>query len=61
VTENYIYSEFMRSRKDCTIVANMLYDHRTDPEENVNVAGSAPYLELADSLRTLMNKVHLGE
>lgn len=61
VTENFIYSEYMRSRQDCTIVSNMLYDHRTDPDENTNVSAEDEYLNLVDSLSVMMNKVHLGK
>ncbi|MDA3822014.1 MAG: sulfatase [Bacteroidales bacterium] len=58
VTEDFIYSEYMRSRKDCTIVANMLYDHRIDPDENINVSQEEDYQGLVDSLSINMNKVH---
>ncbi|MDF1571164.1 MAG: sulfatase [Bacteroidales bacterium] len=61
VSEHYIYSEFMQSRKDCTIVANMLYDHRIDPDENRNVANEAGYQGAVDSLSQLMNRIHLGK
>ena len=61
VTENHIYSEFMRSRKDCTIVSNMLYDHRSDPDENENISGLEENLALCDSLSLKMNRIHLGK
>ncbi len=61
VTEDFIYTEFMRSRQDCTIVANMLYDHRTDPNENQNVAGQEKYSETVTNLSKEMNRIHLGQ
>lgn len=61
VTDHFIYTEFMRSRKDCTIVANMLYDQRTDPGENINVANAEEYIETTDSLSRIMNEIHLGD
>ncbi|MEX0985882.1 MAG: sulfatase [Bacteroidales bacterium] len=61
VTENFIYTEFMQSRRDCTIVANMLYDHRTDPDENNNIAGEPEWRELIESLSLKMNEIHLGK
>lgn len=60
ITENYIYTEYMRSRKDCTIVANMLYDHRTDPDENINISGEEEHLQLVDSLSNKLNQVIFG-
>jgi hypothetical protein len=36
-TDRYRYVEW-RSRKDETVVARQLYDHRTDPDEDHNVA-----------------------
>lgn len=61
VTDHFIYTEFMQSRKDCTIVANMLYDHRSDPDENMNVADAVRYQITTDSLSTVMNAIHLGD
>lgn len=61
VTGNYIYTEFMRSRNDCTIVANMLYDHLTDPDENRNVADAMDYAGITDSLSRLMHNIHPGK
>ncbi|MGB6220130.1 sulfatase [Haloferula sp.] len=39
-TKNFLYSEWVAGPP-----ARMLYDHRKDPEENVNVAESAEYTE----------------
>ncbi len=60
VTDHLIYTEFMQSLKDCTIVANMLYDHLNDPDENINISSEADYAPQVDSLSVMMNKVHLG-
>jgi iduronate 2-sulfatase len=38
-------------------VAVELYDHRTDPQENVNVAGQPPY---ADDLKQLAQQLQAG-
>ncbi len=59
ITEDLIYTEFMRSRNDCTTVSNMLYDHRIDPGENMNIVDDENYAEDVASLSKLIESVHL--
>ncbi len=61
VTEDMIYSEFLKSFDDRSTVSNMLYDHRTDPFENNNVVAEEDYAVIVDSLSNLVQKVHMGE
>ena len=61
ITEDLVYSEYMKSLKDWTTVANMLYDHRTDPDENINVSDQAEYAADIDSLSRMIRKIHLGK
>lgn len=48
IQEDLFYTEW-QNLKDST-VARMLYDHKTDPEENTNLAGKKEYSELINSL-----------
>ena len=48
-TQQYQYTEWM-NEKTLERQARMLFDHRVDPEENVNVAEALAYKQVADSL-----------
>lgn len=61
VTEDLIYSEFLNSLKDRSVVSNMLYDHKVDPYENNNVSENEAYTEIIDSLSSLIDKVHMQQ
>lgn len=61
VTEDMIYSEFLKSFEDRSTVANMLYDHNTDPNENNNVVSKEEYAVIVDSLSALIHKVHMEQ
>ncbi len=54
-TDRYRYTEF--TNKEGEIIARMLYDHRTDPEENVNVADLPRYRPVVDSLSRALHRV----
>jgi arylsulfatase A-like enzyme len=51
-TRNYAYTEWF-TRED-SLMGSMLYDHRSDHDENFNLAGLPEYGKLADSLRQVM-------
>ncbi|MDA7640250.1 sulfatase [Opitutaceae bacterium] len=53
-TQNLRYTEW-RSAKTGKIVAQELYDHRSDPQENVNVAGSP---ECKEQLSYAQSRLH---
>ena len=53
-TDRYRYTEF--TNKEGKIFARMLYDHKKDPEENVNVAGLPGYKKVVDSLSKELHK-----
>ena len=48
-TDRYRYVEW-RTRGGGEVVARELYDHRTDPDEDVNVAGDAANEEVVEKL-----------
>ncbi len=52
-THDYAYTEWF-TRED-SLVGNMLYDHRSDRDENFNLAGLPEYQSLVDSLRQVMH------
>jgi len=51
-TDRYRYSQW--SDKDGKVDARMLYDHKTDPNENVNVANQPGSAELVDKLSSML-------
>ena len=55
-TEFYRYTEW-KERKSGKIRARELYDHRTDPDENVNVVNKSEY---AETVRRLANMMKAG-
>ena len=48
IEENHFYTEWI-NKNDSTI-ANMFYDHTTDPDENINLSGKQEYAQLVSSL-----------
>ena len=52
VKDQFHYTEWRN--KDDSLHARMLYDHNTDPHENVNVAGEEKYHEDIASLSEIM-------
>ncbi len=50
-TKRYLYTEWIRKGKR---VAEMLYDHEVDPEENVNVAAAPAYKKIVERMRSLL-------
>lgn len=61
VTNRYIYTEYYNP-KTGGYLSNMLYDHKNDPQENVNVADEPEYqktvAELREKLREHINKIN---
>ena len=54
-TDRYLYTEF--SDDDGNMTARMLYDHKADPDENVNISEKPENAELVASLS---NTLHAG-
>lgn len=59
VTERFVYTEYY-SRKENKYLSNMLFDHKTDPDENINVADHPEYAEVVKALRGKVRK-HIQE
>ncbi len=53
-TDRYRYTEW-QDMKTNKVEARELYDHKTDPEENNNVAGNPENAELVDELSTMLH------
>ena len=53
-TDRYRYVEWTRV-KTFAILARELYDHKTDPDENINLAGLADQQTLVQSLSRMLN------
>jgi arylsulfatase A-like enzyme len=53
-TREYSYTEFIDANNET--LASMLYDHRIDGDENINVVDEASYAEVARQLSKLLHK-----
>lgn len=56
-TYDFSYTEFIKS-EDNSIIASMLYDHRIDKDENVNVVNLPKYKETVVSLKNTLHSVY---
>jgi choline-sulfatase len=52
IADHYFYTEW---KNENGVFAKMLYDHRTDPEENTNLAKDTSNSKLVDSLSLVLN------
>ncbi|KQC34578.1 hypothetical protein AAU57_08475 [Nonlabens sp. YIK11] len=53
-TARYSYTEFLKNDSD-SIVSRMLYDHRTDPRENVNVVDEPAFAKAKQDLHQVLH------
>ncbi len=53
-TEQYIYTEYINYNN--VYVSRMLYDHSSDPDENVNVAEQSTYSSIATQLQSSLRE-----
>ena len=53
-TKDFSYTEFIRPT-DNTTVASMLYDHRSNKDENVNVANQKEFADVVLELKTTLH------
>ena len=53
-THRFAYTEYLNN-KDNTMLANMLFDHSKDPDENINVAEDPKYKEQVEELSQLLH------
>ncbi|GGK10707.1 iduronate-2-sulfatase [Yeosuana aromativorans] len=53
-TSNFSYTEFIKAEDNSTITS-MLYDHRVDKEENVNVVDHPEYEAIVKQLKTILH------
>jgi hypothetical protein len=57
-TQEYSYTEFIDDNNQT--FASMLYDHRTDGDENINVADEANYADAVTQLSTLLHTEYVS-
>ena len=57
-TQEYSYTEFINN--DNKTFASMLYDHRTDVDENINVVDKANYADAVTQLSTLLHTEYVS-
>lgn len=53
ITDKYAYTEW---QKDNKTLARMLYNHHSDPDENINLADLSTYKKTVDSLSIILNQ-----
>jgi len=58
ITDQHVYTEFLNRSMD-SVVSNMLYDHFTDREENMNISSDPEQLELIRSLSEKLKAVEI--
>ena len=58
-TDRYRYTQWRR--KDGRIYARMLYDHKVDPVENVNIAERPQNRQLVKELSGMLDELRKGE
>jgi iduronate 2-sulfatase len=64
-TERYRYVEWYNWNKskitDSTIIAKELYDHSTDPGENINIAGFEENKQVVEKLSKQLKNVRMND
>jgi arylsulfatase A-like enzyme len=64
-TERYRYVEWYNWNKskitDSTIIAKELYDHSTDPGENINIAGFEENKQVVEKLSKQLKNVRISD
>ena len=53
ITEQYLYTEWTKNGE---FVSHMLYDHKNDPTENINVAELSEYKEVVKKMKLLLDE-----
>lgn len=56
-TPDFSYTEFIKAEDNSTIIS-MLYDHRVDKDENVNVVNNSEYAEIVSQLKTILHTAY---
>ena len=52
-TQDYSYTEFINGENE--VFSSMLYDHRTDRDENINVVDETTYANVVSQLNKLLH------
>ena len=56
-TKDFSYTEFIKPEDNSTLTA-MLYDHRTDKAENINVVNKEEYKDVVSELKLILHKAY---
>ena len=57
-TQEYSYTKFIGNNNET--FASMLYDHRADGDENINVVNKANYADAVTQLSTILHTEYLS-
>jgi len=55
-TANYGYTEYLNLKGNRQFIDNMLFDHKNDTNETVNLSNEVKYEFVVDSLSNLLHK-----
>jgi len=55
-TANYSYTEYLNLKGNRQFIDNMLFDHKNDSNETVNLSNEVKYEFVVDSLSNLLHK-----
>ena len=55
-TANYSYTEYLNLKGNRQYIDNMLFDHKNDSNETVNLSNEVKYEFVVDSLSNLLHK-----
>ena len=58
IGKDEIYTEYIRSLKDTSVIAKMMYDHRSDPDETHNIVEEEAYHEKVHQMSLAMKKLY---
>jgi hypothetical protein len=54
-TADYSYTEYLKLKDNRPLIENMLFDHKNDKDETINISNDIRYKNVVDSLSSLLH------
>ena len=54
-TADYSYTEYLKLKDNLPLIENMLFDHKNDKDETINISKDIRYKNVVDSLSSLLH------
>ena len=54
-TAHYSYTEYLKLKDNRPLIGNMLFDHKNDKDETINISNDIRYKNVVDSLSSLLH------